>query len=123
MKTSSVSICCLVTCFLIAAALQPTHGQTGDTLSDLRDFIQRNAELLQHAKALVSETNSVKARASLQTAAALHQQSVTSLNTGDTNHRAGQEGSKAGGKRVQGDRTGNPTTRTGKKPVGRKRQP
>lgn len=50
-------------------------AQTAD-LSRLEAEIRRNAELIQEAERLVAETNSTKARASLQTAILLHKQSL-----------------------------------------------
>ncbi|MDH3217508.1 MAG: hypothetical protein OEN01_14700 [Candidatus Krumholzibacteria bacterium] len=71
----------LLACFLIAVNFSSLSSQTLDNLAQLREEIARNAELLQQAKELVSETSSVKARLSLEAAAKLHQHSVMLLNT------------------------------------------
>ena len=75
----NASILILLPCFLILAAVIPAYGQIGDDLTSLHDAIQRNAELLDTARELVRETNSVKARASLAVAEKLHQQSLQYL--------------------------------------------
>ena len=54
------------------------HAQVLD-IGRLEDEIARNAELIEQAKQLVSLTNSAKARASLQTAIHLHQESINLL--------------------------------------------
>jgi hypothetical protein len=72
----------VVTCFLVVLGSAPAVGQTADDLTNVQDVISRNAELLMMAKELVSETNSVKARASLEIAARLHQESIFYLNQG-----------------------------------------
>ncbi|MFH1756220.1 MAG: hypothetical protein ABIA59_11030 [Candidatus Latescibacterota bacterium] len=66
--------------FAIFAAVSMLHcsqllAQTGD-ISRLEDEIRRNAELITEAERLVAETNSTKARASLQTAILLHKESI-----------------------------------------------
>jgi hypothetical protein len=60
---------------LCLTAAAPAFAQTTDA-SRLKDLIDRNAELLQQAAELVSETNSVKARTSLSVAETLHKESV-----------------------------------------------
>ncbi len=69
------------------------HAQMSD-LSRLEDEIRRNAELIQQAEMLVKNTNSIKARASLQAAIFLHKESVHLL---EANHqlRAAQAVKKA----------------------------
>ncbi|MCK4775321.1 MAG: hypothetical protein KAT30_11065, partial [Candidatus Krumholzibacteria bacterium] len=69
-------------CFAALAAPTTASAQTVGDLTRLRDYINRNAELLDSARELVNATNSVKARQSLDAAAKLHQQSVSLLNTG-----------------------------------------
>jgi hypothetical protein len=69
----------LATC-LIAAAAGMAVAQTDADLSRLRDFIARNAELLDQARELVSTTSSIKARQSLEAATKLHRESVAQLN-------------------------------------------
>jgi hypothetical protein len=61
-----------------AVAPPIARAQTVDAVR-VREFIEQNAELLDAATALVQETNSTKARGSLETARALHKQSVTLL--------------------------------------------
>jgi tetratricopeptide (TPR) repeat protein len=75
--TRPVLIFTLVT---LAAALGPVsaRAQTVDA-ANVREFIERNAELLDVAATLVAETNSTKARGSLETARSLHVQSVKLL--------------------------------------------
>jgi hypothetical protein len=70
---------------LAAAALAPgpASAQSG-TGNAVREFIDRNAELLDQAAALVQETNSIKARGLLETAASLHKQSVALLDQNAT---------------------------------------
>ena len=87
MKAKSIIKPALIIYFLMTICAVTAHGQDTD---DLGDFIQRNAELLQQAKELVSKTSSVKARASLHTAGVLHAQSVnlaTSANDASTSTR------------------------------------
>jgi len=64
----------------LAAALAPMSApaQTVDA-ANVREFIERNAELLDVAATLVQETNSTKARGSLETARTLQAQSVALL--------------------------------------------
>ncbi len=82
MTMQRLRIVAVMTCFLVVLGSAPAVGQTADDLANLRDVISRNAELLMMAKELVSETNSVKARASLAAAAKLHQESIFYLNQG-----------------------------------------
>jgi len=83
-----VIVACLVmagfaaVCFAALAAPTTANAQTAGDLTRLRDYINRNAELLDSARELVNATNSVKARRSLDAAAKLHQQSISLLNTG-----------------------------------------
>ena len=64
---------------LVAALVPlPARSQTVDDAT-VREFIERNAELLDVAATLVQETNSTKARGSLDTARALHAQSIKLL--------------------------------------------
>jgi hypothetical protein len=81
MRRNSVSIL-VIACLAAVVLPAPVNAQNADDLSRLRDYISRNAEMLQHAKELVSATSSAKARQSLEAAARLHQQSVSLLNTG-----------------------------------------
>lgn len=92
MTIQRLCIVVLMTCFLLALGSTEAQSQTADDLTNLRDAIARNAELLTAAKELVSETNSVKARASLAAAAKLHAESIIYLNmgTGSNLLRAGQ---------------------------------
>jgi hypothetical protein len=53
----------------------PLFAQSTD-LNRLEDEIRRNEELIREAERLVAQTNSAKARASLQTAVLLHKQSL-----------------------------------------------
>jgi hypothetical protein len=72
----------------LATAPHPAtaQGMGGD---GVRAYIQRNAELLAEASALVQETNSTKARGLLETAYSLHKQSV-SLMEQNSNAMAGR---------------------------------
>jgi hypothetical protein len=63
---------------LLAVTPPAPQAQTGDA-AQLRDFIERNGELLEQATVLVKETNSVKARSLLETARSLHRQSIALL--------------------------------------------
>ncbi len=67
-----------LTAGLLALAPPPAKTQAGDG-TQLREFVARNAELLDHAAALVRETNSAKARSLLDMATTLHKQSVALL--------------------------------------------
>jgi len=71
----------LVAVLCVAAA--PVPAQQGD-LSDLSDAVARNEQLLAQATELVLQTNSVKARTSLEAARALHARSKE-LVSGGTN--------------------------------------
>jgi tetratricopeptide (TPR) repeat protein len=75
--TRPVLFLTLVT-LVAALAPVPARSQTVDT-ANVREFIERNAELLDVAATLVQETNSTKARGSLDTARALHAQSIKLL--------------------------------------------
>lgn len=67
---------------LILLLVAPAATQTTDDISRLQAEIERNGELLAEAQSLVAETNSAKARASLQTAAELHKESVRMFEMG-----------------------------------------
>lgn len=63
--------------FLSTFAVSDSYGQTIDI--NVQNAIERNEELLKEAEVLVRSTNSVKARASLETAKKLHEASKRSL--------------------------------------------
>lgn len=69
-------------CFLATMTFAPALAQTANDIANLQEQIARNQELLMRAKELVSETNSTKARTSLQMAADLHAQSKLLLQSG-----------------------------------------
>jgi len=71
----------ILICLTLSATFGVVDAQTSNDLGQLRDYISRNAELLQRARELVSATSSVKARHSLEVAIKLHQESVNLLNT------------------------------------------
>ncbi len=91
-----VIVACLVTAgfaavyFAEVAAPTTANAQTANDVTRLRDYINRNAELLNFARELVNATNSVKARRSLEAAVKLHQQSVSLLNTGVDSRELGR---------------------------------
>jgi hypothetical protein len=66
---------------IAACGARPVTAQTSDA-GKVQEIIDRNAELLDQASALVHETGSVKARGLLATATALHKQSVELMGTG-----------------------------------------
>jgi len=72
----------LLTVWIAVVAAPAVSAQTTD-FSQIRDAIERNADLLAEAAALVRETNSVKARAALETAKRLHEASLTQLRDGN----------------------------------------
>jgi hypothetical protein len=78
-------------------ATEPARAQTTDDVGRLWGQIERNEELLAQAKELVAETNSIKARASLEIAAKLHQESKAQFGqgTGGSLARAGTLAQKA----------------------------
>ncbi|MFQ5512564.1 MAG: hypothetical protein ACE5EO_12020, partial [Candidatus Krumholzibacteriia bacterium] len=82
MTIPRLCIVSFVVCFLLALGPADTRSQTADDLSNLGEAIARNAELLMNARDLVRETNSVKARASLEAAARLHEESVNYFRKG-----------------------------------------
>ena len=74
----------LIVACMIAAPGPAGWAQTVDDASHVRDYITRNAEMIEKAKELVGRTNSVRARQALDAAVALHQQSVSVLNAAAT---------------------------------------
>jgi len=74
----------MITIALVSALGLSVAAQTVDDISHVRDYISRNAELLQKAQELVSATNSTRARQSLEAAMKLHQQSISVLNAAAT---------------------------------------
>lgn len=74
----SVAIIAIFVLAMVATASAQTTDQV-----NLREVIQRNGELLSEAMTLVLQTNSAKARASLEAARKLHQYSMTLLEQGD----------------------------------------
>lgn len=83
MKTLRIPIPALVFLalvgFVVNFAPAPAEAQTVDDLSSLREFIERNAELLEGARELVSESNSDRARTALAFAKRLHDESINQL--------------------------------------------
>ncbi len=73
----------LVAIVIVAALGTPVHAQSTDA-ANVRDFIDRNAELLDQATALVQQTSSTRARGLLETATMLQKQSVALLDQGST---------------------------------------
>lgn len=67
---------------LVAGVLAPVPVVAQADAPNVRAFIEHNAELLDYAAGVVSETNSTKARGLLETARSLHAQSVTLLDQG-----------------------------------------
>lgn len=85
MKTPSLILVALALALAAFLAPAPSRAQGGDTgAANVEAFIERNAELLDVATALVRETNSVKARGLLETATSLHKQSVDLLGANST---------------------------------------
>lgn len=72
----------LLTAWIAIIAAPAVSAQTTD-FSQIRDAIERNADLLAEATALVRETNSTKARAALETAKRLHEASLLQLRDGN----------------------------------------
>lgn len=73
----------LSTMLAVTVVVSSTHGQTQD-LANLREYIERNEELLKEAEIIVRGTNSAKARASLDAARQLHLASINNLETNRT---------------------------------------
>lgn len=69
---------------LCLAVTAPNVARSQTDLTNLREAIQRNGELLEEAASLVMQTNSSKARASLDAARKLHQYSLALLEQGDS---------------------------------------
>jgi hypothetical protein len=79
MKTKRRAINLLVLAFLAAAVVvSDAYGQDQD-LANLREYIQKNDELLKEAEIIVRGTNSAKARAALDAAKQLHLASKNNL--------------------------------------------
>jgi len=79
----------LVALAVAVSGAHPVAAQGPADTDKLQSFIERNAELLDQATALVQETSSVKARGMLTTATSLHKQSEAMLSTG-SNAMAGR---------------------------------
>jgi len=85
MKHAPLSIILFVT---LAALAAPLYAQHAGDLLDLDAAVARNEELLAQAAELVMQTNSVKARTSLEAARALHERSKQLVSSGDNRQMA-----------------------------------
>jgi hypothetical protein len=96
LHTSVLSLVFIAALAITAFFSVVASGQPADDYTRLRDAIQRNEELLREAKELVGRTNSVKARASLETALALQQEAVKLYDAGPNSGRLQLAASIAG---------------------------